>query len=210
MTEAEWLASTPSVMLNFLEDSASERKLRLFACACCRQIWHLLTKEVCRDALEVAERYADGQADDHQLSEVNRVVWEAVRVTTGRSMGAAFCVGYASDALVLPIAASSSTNVSLTSHRNLCRDLFGPLPFRSVSIASSVLTWNDATVVRLAQAAYQERQLPSGTLDTYRLAILADALEEAGCTSEDILDHLRGPGPHVRGCWVVDLLLGKY
>jgi hypothetical protein len=54
-----------------------------------------------------------------------------------------------------------------------------------------------------------ERHLPSGTLDNSRLAILADALEEAGCTSEEILGHLRGPGPHVRGCWVVDLCLGK-
>jgi hypothetical protein len=42
-----------------------------------------------------------------------------------------------------------------------------------------------------------------------RLPVLADALEEAGCTISDILDHCRGPGPHVRGCWVVDLLLGK-
>jgi hypothetical protein len=82
-------------------------------------------------------------------------------------------------------------------------------PFRPVSLDLAVLTWNDATVVRLAQAAYDERHLPAGTLDNGRLAVLADALEEAGCTSEDVLGHLRGPGPHVRGCWAVDLLLGK-
>jgi hypothetical protein len=64
-------------------------------------------------------------------------------------------------------------------------------------------------VVRLAQAAYDDRHLPAGTLDNGRLAILADALEEAGCTDADVLGHLRGPGPHVRGCWAVDLLLGK-
>ena len=51
--------------------------------------------------------------------------------------------------------------------------------------------------------------MPAGTLDNTRLAVLADALEEAGCTEADILGHLRGPGPHVRGCWVVDLILGK-
>jgi hypothetical protein len=90
----------------------------------------------------------------------------------------------------------------------MLRDIFGN-PFRPVSISPSILTWNDAIVVRLAQAAYEERHLPAGTLDTNRLAVLADALEEAGCTSEDILGHLRGPGPHVRGCWAVDLLLGK-
>ena len=64
-------------------------------------------------------------------------------------------------------------------------------------------------MVGLAQAAYDERELPSGTLDATRLAVLADALEEAGCPDRTILDHLRGPGPHVRGCWAVDLLLGK-
>jgi hypothetical protein len=64
-------------------------------------------------------------------------------------------------------------------------------------------------VKKLAEAAYEERSLPAGTLNTQRLAVLADALEEAGCTDQTILDHLRGPGPHVRGCWAVDLILGK-
>jgi hypothetical protein len=59
------------------------------------------------------------------------------------------------------------------------------------------------------QAAHEERELPVGTLDTARLAVLADALEEADCTSQEVIGHLRGPGPHVRGCWAVDLLLGK-
>jgi hypothetical protein len=90
----------------------------------------------------------------------------------------------------------------------LIRDVFGN-PFRSVTISPAVLAWNDSTVVRLAQAAYEARQLPAGTLDDGGLAVLADALDESGCTDTDILGHLRGPGPHVRGCWVVDLLLGK-
>jgi hypothetical protein len=64
-------------------------------------------------------------------------------------------------------------------------------------------------VVGLAQAAYEERELHSGALDPARLSVLADALEEAGCTGPDILNHCRRPGVHVRGCWVVDLLLGK-
>ena len=88
------------------------------------------------------------------------------------------------------------------------RCVFGN-PFRPVTISPDVLAWNDATVVRLAQTAYEERHLPEGTLDNGRLAVLADALEEAGCTDTAILGHLRGPGPHVRGCWAVDLLLGK-
>ena len=64
-------------------------------------------------------------------------------------------------------------------------------------------------MVRLAQAAYDQRHMPGGTLDDGRLAVLADALEEAGCTDAGVLNHLRGPGPHVRGCWVIDLCLGK-
>jgi hypothetical protein len=69
------------------------------------------------------------------------------------------------------------------------------------------LTWNDGLVVRLAQAADQAQ--PNSRLDAVLLAVLADALEEAGCDNCDILTHLRSPAPHVRGCWVVDLLLGK-
>jgi hypothetical protein len=64
-------------------------------------------------------------------------------------------------------------------------------------------------VVALAQAAYDQRDMPAGTLVPARLAVLADALEEPGCTNSDILDHLRGAGPHVRGCMAVDLILGK-
>jgi hypothetical protein len=88
----------------------------------------------------------------------------------------------------------------------LFRDLFGPLPFRSVILSPA---WLTPTVVSLAQAAYEQQDLPSGHLDPARLAVLADALEEAGCTEVAILDHLRGPGPHVRGCWPVDLLTGR-
>jgi hypothetical protein len=66
-----------------------------------------------------------------------------------------------------------------------------------------------APVVALAAAAYNERTYPAGTLEATRLAILADALEEAGCTEQAILDHLRAPGLHVRGCWAVDLVLAK-
>jgi hypothetical protein len=75
--------------------------------------------------------------------------------------------------------------------------------------SAAVPAWNDATVVRLAQATYEERHLPAGTLDSGRLAVLADALEEAGCSDEQALQHLRSSGAHYRGCFVVDLLLGK-
>jgi hypothetical protein len=98
----------------------------------------------------------------------------------------------------------------LAAHTGLLRDLFGPLPLRSPpAIPSSVRTWNDGTVVCLAQAAYDGRTLPAGTLDNARLAVLADALEEAGCQEAEVLTHLREQSSHWRGCWVLDRLLGN-
>jgi hypothetical protein len=83
----------------------------------------------------------------------------------------------------------------------LLREVFGN-PFRPVSISRSVLAWNDGTVVKLARAIYDERAFD-------RLPVLADALEEAGCDHADLPGHCRAPGPHVRGCWAVDLLLNQ-
>jgi hypothetical protein len=85
------------------------------------------------------------------------------------------------------------------------RDVFGN-PFRPVGLDPA---WLSADVRVLAQGAYDERTLPARTLDPARLAVLADALEEAGCDNADLLGHLRGEGPHVRGCWALDLVLGR-
>jgi hypothetical protein len=90
----------------------------------------------------------------------------------------------------------------------LVREILGN-PFCPNLISPSIRFWNDDIIPRLAQAAYDDRILPAGTLDNTRLFILADAVEEAGCTDEQILTHLRGGGEHYRGCWVIDLLLGK-
>jgi hypothetical protein len=81
----------------------------------------------------------------------------------------------------------------------ILRDIVGPLPFRPVAIEPSCRT---PYVFVIAKGIYEDRAF-------YRLPSLADALEEAGCTDADIIGHLRGPGPHLRGCWVVDLCLGK-
>jgi hypothetical protein len=78
------------------------------------------------------------------------------------------------------------------------RDIFGN-PFRPVTFDPS---WRTTTAVAIANHMYDAR-------DFSAMPILADALQDAGCDNDDILDHCRGPGPHVRGCWVVDLVLGK-
>jgi hypothetical protein len=90
----------------------------------------------------------------------------------------------------------------------LLRDIFGN-PFRPAVLPDDLRTWQGGTIARLAEAAYDELQLPSGLLDATRLAVLADALEEAGCTDPVVLQHLRDGGEHVRGCWLVDLLACK-
>jgi hypothetical protein len=87
-------------------------------------------------------------------------------------------------------------------HPELLRDIFGPLPFREVVIHPLLLTWNERVVVKLAQGIYDERAFD-------RLALLADALEEAGCDNQELLSHCRSGSDHARGCWVIDLLLGK-
>ncbi len=234
-------------MLRFLRGKSSVRKLRLFACACCRRVWDFLPTEENRHAIEVAERFADGLASDDELATVKHHATRPAKDAAARSISnfpgaaakaAAKLVGsraysriYAaysgqatSDApqqvaRELGVSAEAAKDprdayIEAQTHEAtiqtpLLRDLFGPLPFRLVTIDPTWLAWNDSLVVRLAQAVYEQRNMPEGTLDDGRLAILADALEEAGCRDTGILGHLRGPGPHVRGCWVVDLLLGK-
>jgi hypothetical protein len=92
---------------------------------------------------------------------------------------------------------------------NLLRDIAGN-PFRpSPPLPPAVLAWHEGTVHRIAEGIYEDRQLPAGTLDAARLAVLADALLDAGCEDEALLAHCRSEGPHERGCWAVDLVLGK-
>jgi hypothetical protein len=233
MTEAEWLTCTdPRMMLAFLQGKTSQRKLRLFVCACCRRIWQLLNDQQNRAAVEMAERFADGGISYEQLEEA-----AAQAATPPYAQDATYAVqgatalGYIAQLVCVTAnsASWSAANVAAihgmstgrttswdqarsAERAEQCRllwDVTGRLPFKRVLLDPFWLTWNDALVVRLAQGAYEERHLPDGTLDKSRLAILADALEEAGCTDAEILDHLRVPAPHVRGCWAVDLILGK-
>jgi hypothetical protein len=91
----------------------------------------------------------------------------------------------------------------------ILRDIFANPFLPPPAIASAWPAWNDGTIKRLATAAYENRSLPGGTLDNALMAVLGDALEEAGCRDPDVLRHCRGPAVHVRGCWLLDALLGK-
>jgi hypothetical protein len=225
VTEQEWLACTdPQKMLEFLRDKASQRKLRLFAVACCRRVWHLLVDERSREAVEVAERFADGTATDQELESAKHNAWEFSNHTAHRderffdldqnaldaadapAWAAEWSVDYGSDYGGCPLRVVVATQRALgTAEANAQADsvrcIFGN-PFRPVAADTSWLAWNGGTIQCLAQSIYDERAFD-------RLPILADALEDAGCIDTDLLNHCRRPGEHVRGCWVLDLLLGK-
>jgi hypothetical protein len=225
MTEQEWLASTnwelihcPNppfllhLMLECLRDELrvvktkhGRRKLRLFACACCRRYWPRLSK-TSRSAIELAERLADGKATRQERWEFQRRI---ARQFDGRSAWLTDLGRYVletSDWVAAIHVPAVSYAIYCKTPRyphelwdeefqkvHLIHDIFGN-PFRPVTFDSVRFT---AKVVNLAKKIYDTRTF-------HRLPVLADALEEAGCTNAEILNHCRGPGPHAKGCWVLD------
>lgn len=204
MSEDEWNAcQSPAQMLEFVFGKASRRKYRLFACACCRLIEDLLSDED-NYVVQAAERFADGDLEEEEL----RAVW-SMACNSGCAIAAVAAVGSEASAWHIAHQAVLET-ARMAAKRNfldlpgtqrrqclLMRDLFGTLLFRPMPLTSA---WASGTPTLLARSIYEERRFDA-------LPILADALEENGCTQAEVLDHLRGPGPHMRGCWVIDELL---
>jgi hypothetical protein len=216
MTEAEWLACTdPQKMLEFLRGKATDRKLRLFACACCRRVWYWLTDDRSRQAIIVAERFAetDRHADPRGYLPLKielQEVWDAASASDELVLGnpLAWAIEYATWVSTRVVKTDQQVS-ERQAQAGLLRDIFcnpfGPSP----TVPPAVLAWNDGTVRRLAEGVYEGRRLPDGALDPARLCIFADALTDAGCEDEAMIQHCRSAGPHVRGCWAVDLILGK-
>ncbi len=244
MTEAEFLASEdPVAMLKALqsqsrlrsEDEPSARKLRLFACACCRNVWHLLTDERSRKAVEVAERFADGEATEEErllaYREATGVAgvfiepdapWLAYGTCGLADAADAACSVSRAHTLLFPDQA-----IARRIQATLLRDIVGN-PFRPVTLrwelthpgrwphdswsgddvpemkrlGAVTCPWLTETVLGLAQHIYEAR-------DFEAMPVLGDALEEAGADCVELLSYCRGPGPHVRGCWLLDLILGN-
>jgi hypothetical protein len=224
MTEAEWLtAVNAQKMIAPVSTKGSERLWRLFAVACARRIEHLMRYENSRRALDVAEQYADGLATSHDLDLARTRAEAAARQAHfdeyEDEVRANFCMDAEYEAVCAAMRAADTAvqcvaqNISPAADGrwaqidgsvllpDLLRDVFGN-PFRIPFVDPAWLEWNDGTVPRLAQVIYDERAFD-------RMPALADALEDAGCDDADILRHCREPGEHVRGCWVIDLLLGK-
>jgi hypothetical protein len=233
MTEAEWAACTePTPMLKFIEGKVRDRKYLLFACACCRRAWHLLAADRSRHAVEFVERYlysgiprrdvrealaaAEAACDQFAGADdtdpgmvaaavAQDIAWAAVH----GDVRADFIAGLADAAAKAVATAATEAGPDATRQRweaargrearaqaAVLRDVLGPAPFRPAAIHPS---WLTPGVRRLAGAI-------RGTGGFNDLPALAEALEGAGCQDAGILGHCRQPGPHVRGCWVLDLV----
>jgi hypothetical protein len=211
MTEQEWLeCDDPLPMLTFLcgpldrvaSDFANRRKYLLLACACFDRLGELvppLARAWPKYAMLAAEgRYYDERALAAAGVDADYSLLEAM--TCANEEGSARIEALMNLWIWHPDAVERGVHYKAErwEQARILRDIIGN-PFHSEHIAPTIIS---ETVARLAQSIYDDRAFD-------RLPILADALEEAGCADAEILGHCRGPGPHVRGCWVVDLLLGK-
>ena len=216
MTEQDWLqVGDPISMLEYVQASATDRKLRLFSIACYRAWWDKIEDENAKLVVEFAERLADEKLTKRERKLHNELFDDMFGDSED---GQLFVGGLTSDSMHhtyhVVVEAYGSNAASVISklvldsfawgrarpkeRRRQCndiRDIFGN-PFRPMTFDPK---WQTPTVTAMAQAMYEDR-------DFTAMPILGDALEEAGCINEDILQHCRGMSGHVRGCWVVDLL----
>jgi hypothetical protein len=214
MTEPAWMTcDNPKAMLSFLAGArkARDRQYRLFACACCRRVWPLMSRESARRAVEVTERHADGLASDEELEAAQRAACGVRELCGIVGKWASACAARTAAVMVVDTAGRLAAcppdqeydptlwAAETPMQCDLLRDVFGPLPFRPVPIASS---WRTSEVLGLARAIYDERSFD-------RMLELGQALYRAGCNDRDLLQHCLWSGGHARGCWVIDLLLEK-
>jgi hypothetical protein len=210
-------------MLEVFRGVRLDPRLRRFAVECCRRVRHLIVEEVFREAADAGEAFADDPRNKNatikQMARASSVGCRERRryeLTAERHQLHAALAALATCSSTDEIAAfnavreaAQAVNVAdsdrcepmeLRHQAHLLRDLFGPLPFREVQVD---LSWLTPSVLSIARRAYDER-------DFSALPVLADALVDAGCDNEDVLRHCRQQGlAHCRGCWAVDLVLGK-
>ena len=240
MTQTEWLGCNDSVpMVNFLEGKMSERKLRLFTCACCRRVEHLLRYPRSKRALQIAEQFAEGAVSAEERQRASRSAKSALyafRVPHNGMSRAADAVCSALQQSALHAARDTPGTVAGAVADNAVWKNFPPRCQDARDQAFSA-AWHKAAAAEMSELIVLLRDIvgdPWGAVSIKpswlhwkdgcvgkiaqtiyeeqafeRLPILADALEEAGCDDADILTHCRSAGRHVLGCWVLDLLLGK-
>ncbi len=215
MTEADWLAATdPVPMLAHLDALrlTSLRKARLLRVAAARSVWTELADERWRAAVEVAESYADGKCDESEVVRHQKVLYGRYMTRGGGTWPGELddphhCMAQAcvnGDKLVAMLSGGSAWRGYSVPHTSrqlpaLILDLYGN-PFRPAPPTDP--RWLSAAAIDLAHAIYDGRAFD-------RMPELAGALEAAGCDSAELLAHCRGAGPHARGCWALDLVLGR-
>jgi hypothetical protein len=235
ITERVWLTENnrPEDLANFALRDVTDRRLRLFGLACCELVCAGLRDERCRRAVDVALRYADGLASADDLQAANAAAeeaadesWYAAGYKDNADTAALRLARNASSVDLRPdegdgdgwqsfhaggsptdffiwhtLEASPADSQIRAKITGLLRDVVGN-PFRPAAAEKRWLAWKGGIIAKTARELYDGRAFE-------KLPSLADALEEAGCTDSDILAHCRGRGPHVRGCWVLDLILSK-
>lgn len=199
-TEEDWLTSEDEyLLLQYARRQVSDRKLWLFCYACCRRVLERLGQ-----AVDLAERHPDDPASRRKASQASYHADDLRRFVNGTHQEEVIMERLTAESIAGALWGPSYRSIDTdetAAQRDLLRDVVGN-PFRPVTIPAAVLAWDDGTIPKLAQAIFEGRTFGEA-------AVLADALEEAGCGDEAILSHLRGAGPHVRGCWAIDLILGR-
>lgn len=212
----------------FAQDELSDRKRRLFAVACCRRGLHLMTKDS-REALAVAERYARGLESEESLEKAEMVAFlahldardrsvvvddenllpwsrptelitQAVSLATSHGLYASFDAADHARRAIAEGAGWLGEQAEEVVQCRLLREVVGPTLFRPRPVDPAWLLANDRAAQRVAE------EIEAGAVEYY--PILGDALEDAGCNDPAVLAHCRDHAEHVRGCWLVDLLLG--
>jgi hypothetical protein len=233
LTRAEWMKSTdPYDLIEHMmaahrvnATAAGKRRLVLFVAGCCRRGWKKLEGDPCQSVIEAAERFADKEITLATFERVSRTARKKLRLPGSwmefdhgvqfgtlkrrRLHGFYSAIPYMANRdhadmwlghrVIAGAIAGKKEDTELAVQADLVRDIFGN-PFLKPPKFDK--RWRTSTVLLLARQMYESREFSA-------MPILADALQDAGCNDATILDHCRGPGPHVCGCWVVDLVLGK-
>jgi hypothetical protein len=228
MNESDWDQSTDlQALLTAVGNKLDARKGRLFACGCCRLVWPLLADPASRRAIEVSEDYAEGRVNARDLARAWRECWAADRPDSAGSAALDTASTSPSPAMVAHLAqragwwhalraagageppwSPEQHDAGHTARREMeqqqCRLLreITSNPFRRLWIDRYWCEANDGAVRHLATLIARERNFAE-------LPVLADALEEAGCRNEVLLNHCRRADGHVTGCWVLDAILAR-
>jgi hypothetical protein len=223
MSDDQNIGADAASWIKWASANASDRKARLFACACARRFLHLVREseepEAYR-AIEAAERFADGMADASELKSASDAAYEAATRNDGPALGVPLldAVGAASSDVRayltggLLFQAERHYDCSLIRdprfyawaaawHRHVLDAAHDAFRDRDGSSRFDP-AWRTGEVETLARRIHDER-------DFGRMPALGATLRAAGCDEADVLAHCESPAGHARGCWVVDAVLGR-